>query len=146
MHKKPAEPAKRLPATNCTPVAFCTNILTSGVRKGKQCRLKASDETGKFCNYHKRQRIRYEFFLPKMYFYQELFQGFAWFLRLAFEGLFNSVVVFLTLSVFGYSSCLACLCITVAVHRYKWGHFVLLVTFWYFFWCVYWSPLICSVI
>ena len=33
--------------------ASCTHILTSGVRKGKQCRFKASDETGKFCYRHK---------------------------------------------------------------------------------------------
>ena len=33
--------------------ACCTHILTSGVRKGKQCRFKASDETGKFCYHHK---------------------------------------------------------------------------------------------
>ena len=35
--------------------ASCTYILTSGVRKGKQCRLKASGEAGKFCKYHKGQ-------------------------------------------------------------------------------------------
>ena len=40
VHKEPAKPEKRLPA---------------GIRKGKQCRLRASDKTGKFCNYHKRQ-------------------------------------------------------------------------------------------
>ena len=55
VHKEPTKSAKRLPATNCTPAASCTHILTSGIRKSKQCRLKASDETGKFCNYHKRQ-------------------------------------------------------------------------------------------
>ena len=55
VHKEPAKPVKRLPAANCTPTASCTHILTSGVRKGKQWRLKGSDMTGKFCNYHKRQ-------------------------------------------------------------------------------------------
>ena len=55
VQKEPAKPAKRLPAANCTPAASCTHILASGIRKGKQCRFKASDETGKFCNYHKRQ-------------------------------------------------------------------------------------------
>ena len=29
--------------------------LTSGIRKGKKCKLKTSDETGKFCNHHKKQ-------------------------------------------------------------------------------------------
>ena len=33
--------------------ASCTCIVTSGVRKGKQCRFKASDEIGKFCYHHK---------------------------------------------------------------------------------------------
>ena len=33
--------------------AGCTHILISGVRKGKQCRSKASDETSKFCYHHK---------------------------------------------------------------------------------------------
>ena len=33
--------------------AGCTYILTKGVRKGKQCRFRASDETGKFCYHHK---------------------------------------------------------------------------------------------
>ena len=55
VHKEPVKPAKRLLAANCTSAASCTHILTSSVRKGKQCRLKASDETDKFCNYHKRQ-------------------------------------------------------------------------------------------
>ena len=55
VHKEPAKPAKSLPAANRTPTASCTHILTSTVRNGKQCRLKASDETGKFCNYHKQQ-------------------------------------------------------------------------------------------
>ena len=33
--------------------AGCTFILTKGVRKGKQCRFRASGETGKFCYHHK---------------------------------------------------------------------------------------------
>ena len=33
--------------------AGCTYILTKGIRKGKQCRFRASDETGKFCYHHK---------------------------------------------------------------------------------------------
>ena len=33
--------------------ASCTYILTKGVRKGKQCRFRASDKTGKFCHHHK---------------------------------------------------------------------------------------------
>ena len=48
MHKELAKPAKKLPA------ACCTHILTSGVRKSKQWRLKTSDETGKFCKYHQK--------------------------------------------------------------------------------------------
>ena len=35
IHKEPAIPAKKLPA------ASCTHILTSGIRKGKHCWLKA---------------------------------------------------------------------------------------------------------
>ena len=31
----------------------CTYILTKGVRKGKQCKFRASDEPGKFCHHHK---------------------------------------------------------------------------------------------
>ena len=53
VHKETAKPAKKLPAASCTPATSCTYILTSGVRKGKQCRFKASDERGKFCHYHK---------------------------------------------------------------------------------------------
>ena len=33
--------------------ATCTYILTKGVRKGKQCRFRASDKAGKFCHHHK---------------------------------------------------------------------------------------------
>ena len=32
--------------------ANCAYILTKGVRKGKQCRFRASDEAG-FCHHHK---------------------------------------------------------------------------------------------
>ena len=53
VHKELAEPAKKLPAAGRTPATSCTHILTSGVRKGKQCRFKASDETGKFCHHHR---------------------------------------------------------------------------------------------
>ena len=49
IHKELTKPIKKIPA------ASCTHILTSGIRKGKQCRLKASDKTGKFCHCHKRQ-------------------------------------------------------------------------------------------
>ena len=49
VHKEPAKPAKNLLA------ASCSYILTSGIRKGKQSRLKASDKTGKFYKYHKSQ-------------------------------------------------------------------------------------------
>ena len=47
------EPTKKLRATSRTPSTSCTHILTSGIRKGKQCRFKASDKTGKFCYHHK---------------------------------------------------------------------------------------------
>ena len=33
--------------------ASWTYILTKGIRKGKQCRFRASDEAGKFCHHHK---------------------------------------------------------------------------------------------
>ena len=49
------EPTKKPPAIGRTPAVSSTHILTSGVRKGKQCRVRASDETGKFCIYHKGQ-------------------------------------------------------------------------------------------
>ena len=42
-------------AASHTTVTPCTHILTSGLREGKQCKLKASDETGKFCHLQKRQ-------------------------------------------------------------------------------------------
>ena len=53
--KEPTQPVKTPPAASHTSVTSCTYILTSGVRKGKQCKLKASDETGKFCHFQKRQ-------------------------------------------------------------------------------------------
>ena len=34
--------------------ASCTYILAKGIRKSKQCGFSASDQTGKFCNYHKK--------------------------------------------------------------------------------------------
>ena len=55
VHRAPAKPVKNLSAASRTPVTSWTYILTSGIRKGKQCKLKVSDETGKFCNRHKRQ-------------------------------------------------------------------------------------------
>ena len=56
LHKEPSQSVKKIPAASGTPVISCTYILPSGVREDKQCSLKASDETGKFWNYHKRQR------------------------------------------------------------------------------------------
>ena len=35
-------------------VASCAYVLTEGVRKGKQCRFRVSDEVGKFCDHHKK--------------------------------------------------------------------------------------------
>ena len=58
MNKEPAKPSEKLPAAGCTPVTSCTYILTSDVRKGEQCRLRVSDETGKFCNYLKKTNMR----------------------------------------------------------------------------------------
>ena len=52
--KESTQPVKTPPAASRTPVTSCTYILTSGVRKGKQCKLKASDKTVKFCHLHKR--------------------------------------------------------------------------------------------
>ena len=49
------ESTKKPPATSCNPVASCIHILTSGVRKGEQCRVRASNEMGKFCIYYKGQ-------------------------------------------------------------------------------------------
>ena len=45
----PGKPTKKLPVTSCT------HIMTYSIRRGKQCRLMASDKTGKFCNYQKGQ-------------------------------------------------------------------------------------------
>lgn len=55
VHREPAKPAKKPPAASRTPVASCTYILIFGIWKCKQCKLKTSDETGKFCHLHKRQ-------------------------------------------------------------------------------------------
>ena len=55
VNKEPTQPAKDHFAASRTPVTSCTYILTYGVRKGKQRKFKASDETGKFCHLHKRQ-------------------------------------------------------------------------------------------
>ena len=68
------------------------------------------------CHVHER---RYEFFLLKMYFYQEPFQGFVWSLRQVSESIFDSVIVFLTLLVFCYSSRLFYPFITTFVHQIK---------------------------
>ena len=53
VNKESAKPAKKLPAASCTPATSCTYILMSGIRKGKQCRFKASDKNGKFCHHNK---------------------------------------------------------------------------------------------
>ena len=55
VNKAPTRPTKKASAASRTSVASCTYILTSGIRKGKQCKLKALDKTGKFCHLHKRQ-------------------------------------------------------------------------------------------
>ena len=47
------EPTKKPPVTGRTSAASCIHVLMSGIRKGKQCRFKALDETGKFCHHHK---------------------------------------------------------------------------------------------
>ena len=38
------------------PAASCPYIFTKGVRKGKQCRFRVSDETG-FCHHHKKSNL-----------------------------------------------------------------------------------------
>ena len=48
LHRELTKPAKKLSAASRNLVTSCTYILTSGIRKGKQCRLKASDKTGNF--------------------------------------------------------------------------------------------------
>ena len=48
------QPVETSSAACCTPVTSCTYILTSGLRKDKKCKQKASDETGKFCHLHKK--------------------------------------------------------------------------------------------
>ena len=53
VHKELAKPVKKLSAASCTPATSCTYILTSGVRKGKQCRFKVLDGASKFCHHHK---------------------------------------------------------------------------------------------
>ena len=55
VNKEPAQSVKTPSTASHTPVTSCTYILSSGLKKGKQCKLKASDETGKFCHLHKRQ-------------------------------------------------------------------------------------------
>ena len=40
------DPAAKIPR-------YCTHILTKGIRKGKQCGFRTSDETGK-CHHHKK--------------------------------------------------------------------------------------------
>ena len=52
-HKELAKPAKKLPTASHTMATSCTYILTSGIRKGKQCRFKTLDKTGKFCHHDK---------------------------------------------------------------------------------------------
>ena len=55
VNKEPAQSVKTPSTASHTSVTSCTYILTSGLKKGKQCKLKASDERGKFCHLHKRQ-------------------------------------------------------------------------------------------
>ena len=55
VNKVPIQLTKKGFATSRTSVASCTYILTSGIRKGKQYKLKASDKTGKLCHLHNRQ-------------------------------------------------------------------------------------------
>ena len=55
VNKEPAQSVKMPSTASYTPVTFRTYILTSVLKKGKQCKLKASDEMGKFCHLHKRQ-------------------------------------------------------------------------------------------
>ena len=54
VNKEPTQPVKTPSAASRTAVTSCSYILTSGLKKGKQCKLKASDKTGKFCHLHKR--------------------------------------------------------------------------------------------
>ena len=53
--KEETQPVKTPSAASCTPVTSCTDILTSGIRKDMQCKVKVSDKTGKFFHLHKRQ-------------------------------------------------------------------------------------------
>ena len=53
VEKELTQPVKLPSVARRTP--SCTYILTSGINKDKQCKLKASDERGKFCHPHKRQ-------------------------------------------------------------------------------------------
>ena len=53
--KEHTQQVKTPSEASCTPVTFCTDILTSGIRKGMQCKVKVSDKTGKFFHLHKRQ-------------------------------------------------------------------------------------------
>ena len=52
--KELTQPVETPIAVSRTPVASYTYILTSVLRRVKQCKLKASDETGKFCHLDKR--------------------------------------------------------------------------------------------
>ena len=53
--KELTQPVKAPSAASCSPMTSYTYILISGVRKGKQCKLKTSDKTDKFCHLHKMQ-------------------------------------------------------------------------------------------
>ena len=55
VEKGPTQSVKTPSAASHTPATSCTFILISAVRKGKQCKLKASGETDKFCHLRKRQ-------------------------------------------------------------------------------------------
>ena len=52
--KELTQPVETPTAVSRTPVTSYTYILTSVLRRAKQCKLKASDETGKFCHLDKR--------------------------------------------------------------------------------------------
>ena len=54
VNKEMTQPVKTPSVTSRPPVTSFNYILTSGLKKGKQCKLKASGKTGKFCHLHKR--------------------------------------------------------------------------------------------
>ena len=57
--KQPQKPSPALVKPAKIPnfaAASCAYIITKGVRKGKQCKFRLSDETGKFCHHHKQTK------------------------------------------------------------------------------------------